>query len=507
MRNLSARRLLVLLGAAVVAAVLVQAGSASAPSSGNKLFDACLSYQGAPDCSSVPTTKTGDATQLPGGSKPILTFKLWNDLGSGSSLTIGSMQLQAPSGFTIDTSNLVPPSGANLGPTTSSSFELVNLNLSNGQFVTVSFTTSTPIPCSGGGTWKVIAKQSNNFSGPPGNDFAQNFTTGLTSTIDPGCSLAWVNQPADALQTTKAQAFPITSSPYDTTGPSVQVEALGADGSRITSATGTVTLAPDAGILWPSSGNIANAFTGTTAQLNGGIATFTGFEGTQTGTGFTVSASDLADGYSSTPDSNPFNISAGETCPGGNCQSFTSQLDGDTQVTSSASGGVFKFLAIDSGTPLSAGDLPSGCENLKPLGGAVVNETDGRTADQTGTLTFVYAIGKKLVQATSNNGNPFIPICAGAQMVGSDGTPVACDPNTSPLDSGWVDETLNPDGTFSGATGHAVCNSDGFWWGILGTQQDSIPAGNPQETSWQGGSQYRYFTITVPWPWDMQWGG
>jgi len=498
MRQLRVRWLVAAIGAAVAAVVLAQVGAASGPASGNKLFDACLQYSGAPDCTSIPASSTN--TSLPGGSEPTLTLKLWNDPSSGASLNIGSLQLQAPAGFSIDTTSFAGLTSGTIAAASASSFQIRNLSLSRGQSVSVTFSTSAPIPCAGGQyAWGVRAKQSNDFSGPPGNDFTQNKTTGLTSVVTPGCKLVFTEQPTSAIHDqliTNTEYDPVLSDPGVMT---VQVSAEDANGNVITSVGGntSVTLTPSGG-----------SFTGVTASFSQGVASFASLVGsTASPVGSTYTLMATSNGFTPAT-SDAFRISLdGENCraTGGNCAPFTTSIDKNTQVTSSGNGGAFPFLVIDpSAIPGSVTAAGGGCANMPSVGGAIVEESDGRTSNTSGTLTFVYALGKSLVQKVPNNGNPFIPICAGTQRVNGNGTPVSC---TTDGQGGWVDETLNGSGTFSGILSKAVCDpATGLWWGVLGTQQDAIPAGNPQETSWQGGSQFRYFTIVVPPPWDARFG-
>lgn len=596
MRRLSARRLLVLLGAAVVAVVLVQVGAAKPPSASIKLFDACLQVGGQPDCSTA--TKTGGTTStLPGGAAAPVTLTVTNERGSNT--TLGSIHVLVPGGVSIDPGNVVSTAGTVGGATTASLIEILNMGLSPGQSATVTFNT-TQLPCSGGPyTWTVYAKQSNQFNGT-GNDFAETLTTGLTSNLKQ-CYLQFDTEPANtdqgdvvqnggkdvtvgaydgsgALMTGASGTVSLSPSPtgsFTGTGPVslsggeatfsnlvgdtpgtytlaasttltgvagatsnsftilaaghlvflhepanavvgklvtdtayntavdgtnvhyVAVEVKDANDSVVTSDAGqTVTLAETSGA----------SFSNTTATFDSsGVATFTTLQGnTATPLNATYTLQATSGAYTAAT-STPFVISlAGEPCTTSGCSSLTTTLDSNTQVTSSGTGTVFTFLGVNSGAPFTPTNLPTGCENLHPLGGAVVSETDGRTSDTGGTLTFVYAIKKQLVQASPNNGNPFIAICAGTQRVGADGTPIDCHVDSL---GGWADDTLNSNGVFDGQN-TAQCNPDGLWWGILATYQDPVdPSVNPTETAWQGGSQYRYFTITVPSPWDMQWGG
>ena len=143
--------------------------------------------------------------------------------------------------------------------------QLRNLNLAPGGTPNVDIAVNTP--CAGGSyTWSISAKQSNNYNGPPGNDFTlqtgdSNLVTALAGST---CKLVWVTQPANAVVNTL-----ITGTAGDPSGPSVSVQAVDANNVLLTSATGTVTLAKTAGSFIGKGG-----FTGTQANLVNGVATF-----------------------------------------------------------------------------------------------------------------------------------------------------------------------------------------------------------------------------------------
>ena len=65
-------------------------------------------------------------------------------------------------------------------------------------------------------------------------------------------------------------------------------------------------------------------------------------------------------------------------------------------------------------------------------------------------------------------------------------------------------------GGIDGGTAKAVCDADGFYWGIISSYQDKLPADNPIVTSWSGqniaGNNYRAFVMTVPSGWDYRGG-
>ena len=177
--------------------------------------------------------------------------------------------------------------------------------------MTVTFTAEAPcVPSPPNYTWSIIAKQSNNFSGPPGNNFITPPTfPGLSTTVTGSCSLRWLTQPSHA-QTSTA----ITNTPYDaafppTGGPSIRVEVQSAPYGG-TLPTTRVAFSSDAVML-----EIGDDFSGLSPDLEGttedaaenGVAEFDpGPEITQPGPNYTLLATNpiMVSG-----ESEPFNVS------------------------------------------------------------------------------------------------------------------------------------------------------------------------------------------------------
>jgi hypothetical protein len=506
----------VLLGVlAVVAVVLAPSGSANPPSSGVKQYDACL--QNVSPLSPAACDGSGAHSVLPGGSTAHLQLTVTNE--GVSNTTLGSANLDAPAQLPIDTSTVMyaPGSSGGFGINSSSEIQLRDLNLAAGSSVTLTFDVTTP--CAGNDlAWTIAAKQSNRFNGN-GNDFALTLSTGLVSDIATGsCRLAWVTQPTSTTVNTL-----ITGTPLDPTGPKVAVKAVDGSGNTLTSLnTGTVTLTKTAGTFTSSGG-----FTGTQATFVNGIATFDGTQldshghplnnlmSSATGSGFRLQAS--SPGFISTPDSDPtFAISlSGESCTTSGCPTFNTTLDGNTNVDASATGDAFTFLAIGPATaPSSVTGPGGGCANFSTVGAAGFAETDGRTGPG-GDLLFTYYVNKRLIQKKygNNNGQQFIPICAGSAQVASDGTVIPCTAQGVPYGP-WKGKELDSGGNFDGNTADAVCDrTTGLYWGILGSFQDYTnsdpskiidPSTNPTVTGWDSNSTYRFFYVRVPYPWDFQ---
>ena len=380
--------------------------------------------------------------------------------------------------------------------------QLRNLNLAPGGTANVDIAVKTP--CAGGSyTWGLIAKQSNDFNGPPGNNFTmQTGGSNLVTALAGSCKLVWVTQPANAVVNTV-----ITGTAGDPSGPSVSVQAVDANNVPLTTATGTVTLTKTAGSFTSSGG-----FSGTQANLVNGVASFSGFKSTATGTSLMVQAS--SPGYVSTPlnEGGPFTItSTGASCIGLDPCLLDSNF-GNSPVNAAATGGAFTFLGLNASTvPGSVVAPGGGCQYFVSVGAGPFEAIDNRTG--AGELRFTYNVPTKLIQKSPNNGQPFIPLCAGAKRLVNN-QPVDCNPNAQPgdPDGPWLGKALNPDGTFNGSLRYAVCGEGGFWWAVMGSFQDPINASlNPTITGWGGttigNTSYRQLFLRVPNGWDWRVGG
>jgi hypothetical protein len=198
----------------------------------------------------------------------------------------------------------------------------------------------------------------------------------------------------------------------------------------------------------------------------------------------------------------------------GSCSSPGHQKVSGTQLTDSfvdvSSSAGFTFMTL---SPFTVG-TPKGCEGRVPLPVAGFAESDGRRPGS-GTLTIKYYVNKDVLSSTQgkNVGNQFVPICVGGRRVDI-GTGAIEDCTQSDAvgasTNGWVGDAISGTGKFTGKPANAVCNSDGYYWGIIGSFQDKIPAGNPVVTNWGGTSinsvNYREFDMTIPPGWDWRSG-
>ena len=156
---------------------------------------------------------------------------------------LGSANVFAPAGFVVTGAN------ANADGTAA---ELRNLNLSPGGTTTATFTATTS-GTAGPTDWSIIAKQSNDYNGSPGNNLSLDAANShLRSYVDT-CVLVFSSGPASATTGLK-----VTSEPFTPAGAPVTVQVLNAPGGQpvITSTDQiSLTLSTDgaAGTLSPAS--------------------------------------------------------------------------------------------------------------------------------------------------------------------------------------------------------------------------------------------------------------
>ena len=237
-----ARRLLVAL-----AAVLGLAVAASPAGAANK-----------------PFTMVVSPASAPAGQSATFSATLANRTGQQQ---LGSADITVPSAFSGV--SVADPVGPATATTAGNVVHLRNASVPPGGTIAVTITAGVPasLACSGATfTWAVVAKQSNDFNGPPGNDLTLDTqASSLTTTVTGGCALRFVagRGPADARVDET-----ITSLAYQPSGPSVQVEVVDGAGNRVTGSTASVTVA-----LGPSVGTGALHGTATVAAT-AGVASF-----------------------------------------------------------------------------------------------------------------------------------------------------------------------------------------------------------------------------------------
>jgi hypothetical protein len=434
------------------------------------------------------------------------------------------MNVDAPSGLPITSATgSANPAGtvtliSNGGANGTGQLRIRNLNLAPGSHATVTF--SVQAPCTGGSfTWPNPAtKQSNDFNGT-GNDFnSPTSFAGKTSTLGGvGCYLGFLNQP-EATQVGMTITDAIGSA-----GGAIKVGLFNGDGNPMTTCPVaaanckvTITTTPTASgfagtktqpLLQDNAGNLVASF----GDLSiGGIAagqlpkTFT----LNAGSSFTSAAPNGEDV------SDPFEIALeiADCSTGCNVHGLGLGNTGSSLLDFSTSSD-YGFVILD---PTTIAPTDGGCENWSSVGVPGFVSTDQRGAGVSG-MTITYYVPMKAIQAKygKNVGQQIIPICVGAKPV-VNGVVTDCQHNgDSPGTNfnGWVDDTLTgTPGSFTGLQSRAVCNSDGFYYGIIGSKQDPIDASaNPIISSFSSGTingtNYRALVMSVPGDWDYKGGG
>jgi hypothetical protein len=165
-----------------------------------------------------------------------VTFLATFTNGADQQQQLGSANLTPPAGFGLVSADVAGPATATVR---GGSVELRSLALQPGAPpLTVSVTATVPCDAGAPSRWSVVAKQANNFNGPPGNNLTLAPASVLDTPVSGACALRFVTQPTDALT-----GAVITGAPYNPSGPRVAVEAVDGAGARIVTWGQPVTLA------------------------------------------------------------------------------------------------------------------------------------------------------------------------------------------------------------------------------------------------------------------------
>ena len=200
------------------------------------------------------------------------------------------------------------------------------------------------------------------------------------------------------------------------------------------------------------------------------------------------------------------------------CPSFTTSL-GSSQVTSSATG---KLVHLPRGRPLRrfrprsrppVADAPSISRSAAPSR----RSTGGQRTPA--SSRFTYYLNKTDIDKLygSNQGQQFVPLCAGAAWVDGNGDVQRCDADGVP--DPWVGKGLSSDGRFDGSLKRAVCDAgrrDRSLLGILGSLSRTTttlptasvidPAMSPTVTGWDLTGNFSLFDVCsarTDWDWKM----
>jgi hypothetical protein len=357
----------------------------------------------------APSTKFYSVTIAPttatAGTSTNYTVTLAND--PSSTQTLGSANVSAPAGFTIAS----PANGATVTVTGSGGktwnvknasntleFRAATKNdaLSPGQSVSVA-NVATTNPCAAGThTWPTIAKQANNFSGPPGNDFIATGATTVEIVAGGPTTLAFGQQP-----TTTQKGTSIS--------PAVTVTAVDACGNAASGSVDMTIGTPDpsggtALLSGTSSPPIPAPPLGTVRQpLVSGVATFSDLSIDTSGVGYRLRASS---GSATPVQSSTFNIVDFL------CEAFPCELVDPDNITSVVVDNPSEPLPGPLGLSTSASGVPFGdgnCGAEQSLG-RVVSVVPDESVSSDIILEVTITYGSQILP--SGTGVPSFRFCA-----------------------------------------------------------------------------------------------
>jgi hypothetical protein len=309
---------------------------------------------------------------------------------------LGSVNLTAPTGFHVVSASV--PSGS--VTSTDSTVQLRSLALAPGRSVVV--TIVADIPCTTGTTsWTARGKQSNDFNGPPGNDFTLASGSSLTTSVTGACALRFATQPTNA-----RVGQVITGTAYTPTGPGVSVQTVDGSGNPIARAGTPITMALGAASGLGTLGGTKTVNTGAD-----GIATFGDLTISAAGT-YTLRASTTSAAGFTSVSSNTFKIDAVAVSCAENASCTASLSDRTTKLDATADpdpnandAGVLT-LSFGGGASLDC----SGYTEFSPDTAIITYSTDTRTKTVTET------IDKSQMNLFPNNGASFLNVCFGSPV-------------------------------------------------------------------------------------------
>src|SRR5215469_600980 len=359
----------VLVAAALVAPAVALAGSTSSSTCGSS----------AGKCFAVAVTPAS----VPAGASQSFSFAISNE---ASTQQLGSVKITVPSGFVITAA----PGAATV---TSGSALFTNLAVQPAGQTTLSVTATAP--CGGGSyTWGMEVKQSNDFSGPPGNDFQLDTATStpLSGTATGTCSLVFSGEPA------ATAAGQVITTGVNSSGGPVQVEVLDGTGVVAANSTAPITVGLSSN---PGSGSLSGT---TTVNASAGVASFTDLSINAAGVGYTLLAT--SPGIASATSSPPFAIYGSL---GGCSSSCSGSASGKTTAASvtTSSGAAGDLLGV------GLGGVSYTCNSTyQPVSDPVnVQLLDATGNPLSGQFTAVLTIFKSTVQASGHPGASTWQVC------------------------------------------------------------------------------------------------
>jgi hypothetical protein len=336
-----------------------------------------------------PFSMVVSPTAVPGGQSTTFSVTLKN---LTSQQQLGSANITVPAAFTGV--SVADPSGSATATLNGNVVQLRDASLPPDGSIVVDVTATVPSACAATYTWSVVAKQANDFNGPPGNDLTLDPTTSsLTTSVAGGCALRFVagRQPAASRVNQTISALPYQP------GPSVQVEVIDEAGQRVTTSTASITVA-----LGPSTG------TGTlhgalTVSANAGVASFGNLSIDAPGT-YTLRATSAG---LSAATSSTFRVDQVAVACIEDVTCSASIANGSTTFNVTAPGNAGTdagLLVLDNGVGVAID-----CSGYTELT-ATPTVIDGPDRAKTVTST----IDKRVMNAQPNNGASFLQMCFGA---------------------------------------------------------------------------------------------
>jgi hypothetical protein len=333
------------------------------------------------------------STPPAGGTVPF-TFTITNE---ASTQQIGSFQITAPANFVINSASVPSPGTVSF---TSSSALFVNLSVAPSASITV--TVNAVLPCSGSSyQWGLVVKQSNDFSGLPGNNFQLDpAKAGNSGALTGTCSLAFTN---DGQPTGTAASPAVITSGFGSSGGPVKVAVLDGSGQPITNqaAIGSVAVTVALGAK-PGSGTLSGTITQNTSA---GVASFSDLKISQQGIGYTLATTTNSPGFNpKVASSQDFTIFGSlQKCPGNSpasCPASSSLSSSSTTGTVTTSSPPGDSLGTGIGG-VSDSEL-YGCVTYQPVSDAFSFNVYSPTgvADQNAQFSASLVIKKSLVQST-----------------------------------------------------------------------------------------------------------
>jgi hypothetical protein len=337
-----------------------------------------------------PFSMVVSPASAPGGQSTTFSVTLTNRT---SQQQLGSANITVPSAFTAV--SVADPPGAATATTNGNVVQLRNAGVAPGGSIVVSVTATVPTTCTATYTWSVVAKQANDFNGPPGNELTLDpATSSLNTSVAGGCALRFVagRQPAASRVNQTISALD-----YQPSGPSVQVEVVDGAGHRVTTSSASITVA-----LGPSTGT--GTLHGTlTVSASAGVASFASLSIDAPGT-YTLRATS---GALSAATSSMFRVDQVATACIEDVTCSASIANGSTtfDVTAPGNAGTDAgFLLLDNGIGVAID-----CAGYTELTAApTVIEGPDRAKTVTST------IDKRVMNAQPNNGASFLQMCFGA---------------------------------------------------------------------------------------------